>query len=120
MNSILQLAIILNLSLGLFAAVSDFKITCKDESGKAVDWFSAYKLPKDSGSSNANIQTGSGYTFLSENKQNWTLSSQGFDTSSSIIGKTLESFYSTTFNENSNVGFVLYNDQFEEQDLGNF
>jgi deoxyribonuclease-2 len=120
MNSFFQLALILNLTLGLFAALSDFKITCKDESGKPVDWFSAYKLPRRSDSTDANIKTGGGYVYLTEKFQNWTLSGQSFDKSSSIIGKTLESFYSSNFADSSKLGFLLYNDQFEEQDLGKY
>ncbi len=118
MNSFFQLFLVLNLTLGLFAALTDYKITCKDESGKPVDWFSAYKLPRNSESTNENIKLGGGYVYLTEKFQNWTLSSQGFDKPTSIIGKTLESFYSSNFVDSSKLGFVLYNDQFEEQDLG--
>ena len=118
MNSFFQFLLISNLTLGLFAALSDYKITCKDESGKPVDWFSAYKLPRNSDSANPNIQLGGGYVYLTEKFQNWTLSSQGFDKPTSIIGKTLESFYTSSFDDKGKLGYVLYNDQFEEQDLG--
>lgn len=119
MSFIFEKVLLLSLTLSgvVLAVPSDVQIACRDETGKAVDWFSAYKLPKDSNSADANIQQGAGYTYLTENKQDWTLSKVGFDSTGSIIAKTLDSFYKTTFAANSPTGYVLYNDQYEEAEL---
>ena len=119
MSFIFEKVLLLSLTLSgvVLAVPSDVQIACRDETGKAVDWFSAYKLPKDSDSADANIQQGAGYTYLTENKQDWTLSKVGFDSTGSIIAKTLDSFYKTTFAANSPTGYVLYNDQYEEAEL---
>ena len=52
---------------------STYKLTCRDEKGSAVDWFTVYKLPKLSDNTVSPwIQDGSGYAYMTEKNQTLT------------------------------------------------
>lgn len=100
--------LILNLCL-VANIVSSAQIACRDESGQELDWWSAIKLPVSSKSSNYLIVNGTAYTFLTEQFQNWTLSSKSLNNPESMSGRTLSVVYSTQ--KTGDIGYMMYNDQ---------
>lgn len=98
--------------------LDELDIACRDEQGIKRDWFSAYKFPKISDNENDLVKGGAGYVYLHEDDQKFQMGKVGFNESDSIVGKTLESFYETDFgNKNTDRGFLLYNDQYKDQQL---
>jgi len=97
---------------------STYKLTCRDEKGSAVDWFTVYKLPRLSDNTVSPwIQDGSGYAYMTEKNQTWSLSKMSITNSTSMPGITLDSFYKATFNNSTKLGYILYNDQFGNKSL---
>ena len=95
-----------------------YKLTCRDEKGSAVDWFTIYKLPKQADNTVSPwIQDGSGYAYMTEKNQTWSLSTQSITNSTSMPGMTLDSFYKATFTNTTKLGYILYNDQFGNKSL---
>jgi deoxyribonuclease II len=121
MNSIFKIILLLSiLARSILAATisSKYKLTCRDEKGSAVDWFTLYKLPKQSENKfSSRIKDGSGYAYITDKDQTWSLSTQPITSSTSMPGVTLSSFYQTTFAKNNNQGYILYNDQFDGKSL---
>ena len=100
------------------AAVSP-KISCRDEAGNPVDWFTMYKLPiLSDNTKSAWIPDGSAYTFMTDKSQTaWTLSSKSIANATSMPAQTLNMLYKSTFNQNTKLGYILYNDQFDDKSL---
>ncbi|XP_063915959.1 deoxyribonuclease-2-alpha [Zophobas morio] len=88
-------------------AIITIAIQCRDDNNQDVDWFAVYKIPKMT-HENHLIKDGLAYTYVtSENYSQWTLSQYSVNDSRSMIGNTLNPFYS----EKKNLSYVLYNDQ---------
>ena len=113
------ISIFISTAYSLSLADYDYKkLTCRDEQGLPVDWFTLYKFPKQANSLTSKwIQDGSGYAFMTDKNQNWTLSTQSINSSNSLPGKTLDRFYTSTFNNDTKLGYILYNDQFDDKSL---
>lgn len=90
-------------------------LSCVDENGKAIDWFIVYKLPKLEKSSNKQIKTGFGYSYLTDRSQNdWTLSSLGINQKNSIFGQTLSPALESLRPKSrtaEEISFLAYSDQ---------
>ena len=106
-------------SLVYTAALSP-KLTCRDEAGNPVDWFTMYKLPILSDNKKSVwIPDGSAYAFMTDKSQStgWTLSAKSIVNATSLPGQTLDLLYKSTFNQNTKLGYILYNDQFDNKSL---
>ncbi|XP_072014573.1 plancitoxin-1-like [Amphiura filiformis] len=82
-------------------------IQCLDMDKNPVDWFIAYKLPK-----NANFLSGKGADFLymDSNKQMFKKSSVPLDNVNQAIGFTLQQIYGRDI-KSQNFAYGMYNDQ---------
>ncbi len=82
-----------------------------------------YKIPKlteveeYSKVSNSFISNGTAYLYMSNENTDWKLSELSMNDTSSIAAKTLDPLFSNNFDENSKIGFILYNDQAEQVTL---
>jgi len=82
------------------------------DDGNEVDWYYAYKLPRNETDANADIAYGDAYMYiLSSNPtlNDWTFSPLGTDMDESMMGKTLSPVYVTP--RADDLAFVLYNDE---------
>jgi len=99
------------------------EIVCRHElTGESLDWFTLYKLPKitdkDIGENNRFFPNGTAYAFMTNKNPEWTLSDLSINDTNSFPGRTLETLYRTNFSDNdSNVGYILYNDQADKVTL---
>ena len=102
-----------------YSATVSPKISCRDESGNPVDWFTLYKLPILSGNKkSAWIPVGSAYAYMTNKSQTaWTLSGKSIVNATSIPAQTLSLLYKSTFNQNTKLGYILYNDEFDNVSL---
>ena len=118
-----SLAVVL-LALGLRDSRAE-SLTCRDEGGKAVDWFIMYKIPLLQDDPSRQLTTGFAYAYLtgpplssrntivsafmgrSEEPSEWRLSDHLITDDASILGRTLEPMYA----EAGRLSFALYNDQ---------
>lgn len=111
------LAFILNRENGLVHSA----LSCLSESIDGVvqdlDWFTLYKLPKDSaGLSSLYLRNGTAYMFMTNENQKWTLSDLSINDTLSMAGRTIDQYYQAKKKGNrSKVGFLLYNDQVENK-----
>ena len=102
------------LSLILFVLnnnlVINGQLQCRDESGKAVDWYVVYKFPRVSQHTSP-LDTGYRYAFITNNTNNgFTLSDYGInDAKNSIFGQTLSPLYSSKLS--SQISYIDYSDQ---------
>ena len=85
-------------------------LSCKDESGKDVDWFMALKIPKMPTEAGEPFNTGFSYAYITSNdakgKVQWKLGKVLVKDEKSIFGQTLEPLYSSP----SKYSHVMYND----------
>lgn len=96
-----------------------FGISCKDETGKEVDWWILYKLPKrdsegpmhEKDSLEEYIYEGLAYAYLTSDlpDQSWTLSQLSVGDEKSMPGRTLEHLYQE--DPDTNMFNVMYNDE---------
>jgi deoxyribonuclease II len=100
--------------LTIVNSVRPDSITCRNEQNLPIDWFSAYKLPKSAKQRNKLVATGTAYTFITETFQYWSLSNYSLNDSSSLVGNSINVLYSK--NNNTDIGYILYNDQFGGDD----
>uniref|UniRef100_T1J7H6 Uncharacterized protein n=1 Tax=Strigamia maritima TaxID=126957 RepID=T1J7H6_STRMM len=99
----IQACVLINLRL--FASHG---LTCKDDSGKPVDWHITYKLPKLD-STNPIVDDGTAYFYLGQNNISWSLSKKSITQNDTSFGFTLSPVYEK---EKSKVEFYfLYNDE---------
>ncbi|XP_066145470.1 plancitoxin-1 [Euwallacea fornicatus] len=85
-----------------------FGLQCKDQQGNSLDWYVAYKLPKQTKHKHPLVRDGLGYMYMtSENHNQWIFSEIGLNSSNSLIGNTLNPLYK---NE-QDLLYILYNDQ---------
>ena len=81
--------------------------------------FTLYKLPTLNNIQEAKMEAenpflnqGTAYSYITNTKQSWQLSSISMNDTESFAGKTLEPLYQTDFEDPENeLGFILYNDQ---------
>ena len=113
------------------AGANEQRLTCRDElTGEPLDWFTLYKLPKEHETLRNNFfeflfgirlddyaaksravpfgDSGTAYTYITNKKQDWTLSGLSINDTSSMPGMTLSQLYGGNA---SDIGYVLYNDQ---------
>ena len=90
----------------------DDKIACKNEAGKAVDWFIGYKLPREKNRDNEKVTEGVAYAFFdSENApRGWKLSDKSADDPDSAFARTLAPLYGAKA-VNPDLLYLMYNDE---------
>uniref|UniRef100_A0A8D0H6M6 Deoxyribonuclease-2-alpha n=1 Tax=Sphenodon punctatus TaxID=8508 RepID=A0A8D0H6M6_SPHPU len=93
------------LLLTLAPGVASGGISCYDDSGKPVDWFIAYKLPRPRHSPEAE---GMKYMYQDASTQGWVEGNALMNDTKSAVGRTLQQLY--TNKRNGNTAYVLYND----------
>lgn len=106
MNQKISLILVIAFAGATYAALS-----CKDESGKNVDWFMAIKIPKMPSESGEPFTTGFSYAYITSNdakgaKSQWKLGKNLVKDPKSIFGQTLEPLYS----DPKKYSHVMYND----------
>ncbi|XP_059545026.1 deoxyribonuclease-2-beta isoform X2 [Myotis daubentonii] len=95
------------LFLGLFG-VLEATISCRNEDGDAVDWFTFYKLPKRQNEESR--RTGLEYLYLDSTTRSWRKSKQLMNSTGSVLGRTLEQLYEAYASKNNNTAYLMYND----------
>ncbi|XP_074597145.1 plancitoxin-1-like [Brevipalpus obovatus] len=88
-------------------------ISCKDEEGKPVDWWVAYKMP----SSVAESESGTKYVFKTSNDEkssSFKLSSKDMKKEDNIFYETVEPIYK----DSSSASYLFYNDQYGGESAG--
>ena len=88
-------------------------IACKYQNGKALDWFTLYKMPTVSTNANKFVKIGQAYAYVTNNTQysNWTLSSGGINDPTSLTVQTLSAILNNDAILNQNqLGYLMYND----------
>ncbi|XP_052034946.1 deoxyribonuclease-2-beta [Apodemus sylvaticus] len=83
------------------------EISCKNENGEAVDWFTFYKLSKRT--SKTTKETGLQYLYLDSTMQTWSKSRHLINSSRSVLGRTLEQLYEA-HNSKNDSAYLIYND----------
>jgi deoxyribonuclease II len=86
------------------------------DSGRPVDWWFIYKLPRDAKSPKAGSKTkpSTGYEYLyfdAESKTPLALSSKLLSDETSALSSTMKQLYPMTRNPDKTLGWVLYNDE---------
>ncbi|XP_006190238.2 deoxyribonuclease-2-beta [Camelus ferus] len=94
--------------LGLFGVMKATTISCRNEEGEAVDWFTFYKLPKRQDKKSR--ETGLEYLYLDSTSRGWRRSQQLMNTTKSVLGRTLQQLYEAYASENNNTAYLIYND----------
>lgn len=87
-----------------------------DESGKPVDWWFIYKLPRDARSPTKSSSTkpSMGFEYLyfdSKSKGGLTRSAQLLNGKGGALYNTLKQLYPLKNNPNKNLGWIIYNDE---------
>jgi len=85
--------------------LSSAELSCRDESGKAVDWYIVYKIPKQ-GDQKPPLTTGFSYAYITPNADSFKLSQKLVTDESSIFGQTLAPLHA----QPSRYSHVMYND----------
>eukprot|EP00794_Sanderia_malayensis_P011019 gene11019-12183_t len=97
---------LLLLLLGLFPSKSE-QLSCISDSGKNVDWFIAYKIPKKIDNP---IQDGYGYAYMDAQTQGFRVSKFSANDKSSSMGATLQQVYENAEKQKDSLAYVFYND----------
>ncbi|ELR16858.1 deoxyribonuclease II protein, putative [Acanthamoeba castellanii str. Neff] len=83
-------------------------ISCRDESGKPVDWWVIFKVPHLTGSSDPNAASGFGYAYADSDDPTLSMTANRLDKNiDASLGATLEQIYSA----GSDAGYIMYNDE---------
>nr|AAF76893.1 deoxyribonuclease II beta [Homo sapiens] len=96
------------LFLGLFGVLGAATISCRNEEGKAVDWFTFYKLPKRQNKESG--ETGLEYLYLDSTTRSWRKSEQLMNDTKSVLGRTLQQLYEAYASKSNNTAYLIYND----------
>ncbi|XP_066472328.1 deoxyribonuclease-2-alpha isoform X2 [Tiliqua scincoides] len=83
-------------------------ISCYDDSGKPVDWFIVYKLPKPHHSP---TEGGMRYMYLDEHTQGWVQGRSLMNDTEGAVGRTVQQLYTEAVGRQKEMAYVLYNDQ---------
>ncbi|XP_062961852.1 deoxyribonuclease-2-beta [Cynocephalus volans] len=94
--------------LGLFGVLRAATISCRNEKGEAVDWFTFYKLPKRQDKESR--ETGLEYLYLDSTIRSWRRSEYLMNTTGSVLGRTLQQLYEAYASKSNNTGYLIYND----------
>ena len=116
------LLLVVLISGSIAVSESAEELVCRDEAGKAVDWYIVYKLPRQP-SQPAPLNTGFAYAFLTGKAigghgnqkpqvSSFTLSKFLVKDEASIFGKTLAPLYKSP----KAYSHVMYNDAPPEED----
>ncbi|AWP15634.1 putative deoxyribonuclease-2-alpha [Scophthalmus maximus] len=89
-------------------------ISCYNDQGDAVDWFYLYKLPKQDGTKSP--EKGEMYLLLDKGSEGWTDGKVTVNDTTGALGRTVGQLYSQ--GKNSEVAYILYNDQRPTEDGG--
>ncbi|KAM8974854.1 deoxyribonuclease-2-alpha [Pelodytes ibericus] len=89
----------------LFHLTGSAAISCYGDSGKAVDWFIVYKLPKLTHDPDAGMT----YMYQDGDSGGWVPGKSLMNNTDSAVGQTLSQIYGVT--KTKDVAFILYNDQ---------
>ncbi|XP_064649762.1 plancitoxin-1-like [Lineus longissimus] len=81
---------------------------CIGSTGKPVDWFVAYKLPKIEGSTKL-IRAGVAHVYLDVDNPKWVLSDTPVNVSNQAIGFTLNQIYKGP--KRDDITYLMYNDE---------
>ncbi len=86
------------------------KLTALDETGKAVDWWFIYKVPKLLGGGPKKVPEARGYEYLyyDPNVKKLALSQNALDDKKNALRRTLES---VLVEPTATIGWILYNDE---------
>nr|XP_012603033.1 deoxyribonuclease-2-beta isoform X2 [Microcebus murinus] len=99
------------LFLALFEVLEATKISCRNEEGKAVDWFTFYKLPiQVKRQKKESKGSGLEYLYLDSTTRSWRRSKQPMNTTKSVLGRTLHQLYEAYASKNNNTAYLIYND----------
>ncbi|XP_049627229.1 deoxyribonuclease-2-beta [Suncus etruscus] len=93
---------------GLVGVLEATTISCINEDGKAVDWFTFYKLPK-SRDKKGNY-TGLEYLYLDSTTRSWRMGKQLVNSTKSFLGRTLQQLYKAHACQYNNTAYLIYND----------
>ncbi|KAG8519504.1 Deoxyribonuclease-2-beta, partial [Galemys pyrenaicus] len=96
------------LFLIFFGILEAMTISCRNENGEAVDWFAFYKLPKSQDKESK--ETGLEYLYLDSTTRSWRRSKQLINSSSSVLGRTLQQLHEAYASKNNNTAYLIYND----------
>ncbi|XP_075062760.1 deoxyribonuclease-2-alpha [Mixophyes fleayi] len=80
-------------------------ISCYGDQGKPVDWFIAYKLPRQ----DHTPEGGMHYMYQDGNTGGWVRGSALMNSTKSAVGHTVDQLYKSS--KSKDVAYVLYNDQ---------
>ncbi|XP_026572612.1 deoxyribonuclease-2-alpha isoform X1 [Pseudonaja textilis] len=102
--------LVLALSLALTHDVAYGSISCYGDSGKRVDWFIVYKLPKSHHSSPVE---GMRYMYQDGRTQGWVKGRSLMNSTEGAVGRTLNQLYLEAANRQreDEMAYVLYNDE---------
>jgi len=90
------------------AKESVMNVSALDESGKAVDWWFMYKVPKLNAGSGTAASSGFEYAYFDSSAQQVTRSPYTLDSDNGALFHTLDSLFS---NPSASTGWLLYNDE---------
>mmetsp|Transcript_24679 Transcript_24679/g.29061 ORF Transcript_24679/g.29061 Transcript_24679/m.29061 type:complete len:362 (-) Transcript_24679:186-1271(-) len=84
--------------------------SCLDENGKAVDWWTMYKMPVLPKNDNPQYAAGYGYAYMDSNNKKWTIPNDTYITDDNIaLSYTLKQIYDA--NITGEMGWTLFNDE---------
>ncbi|ESO88549.1 hypothetical protein LOTGIDRAFT_193211 [Lottia gigantea] len=98
--------VILTVNILYFYTV--YTLQCLDSTGKPVDWFIIYKIPKIRKSKNSLVKEGYGFYYMDVNTPKFELSQYGIDTTKHALYYTLQQIYGA---KPSSILYGMYNDQ---------
>ncbi|XP_017500001.2 deoxyribonuclease-2-beta isoform X1 [Manis javanica] len=96
------------LFLGLTGVSEVTTISCRNEEGEAVDWFTFYKLPKRQDKESR--ETGLEYLYLDSTTRSWRRGKQLMNSTKSVLGRTLQQLYEADASRNNKTAYLIYND----------
>ncbi|XP_038063607.1 plancitoxin-1-like [Patiria miniata] len=97
------------MTLVIMVGTSDAAVTCMDASGKPVDWFIVYKLPKDYSSHEPQVKEGYGQMYMDVHNPVLNLSPVWLNATNHAIAYTLQQIYQN--HGSQDVAYLMYNDE---------
>ncbi|XP_029442437.1 deoxyribonuclease-2-alpha-like [Rhinatrema bivittatum] len=96
------------LALACLACRAGAGISCYGDSGRPVDWFIVYKLPKLEKTS---LEGGLRYMYQDARSAGWQAGKALINSTEGAVGRTLQQLYGSRGTRKEDVAHVLYNDQ---------
>ncbi|KAM7047090.1 deoxyribonuclease-2-beta isoform 3-T4 [Acridotheres tristis] len=97
-------------SVPLWAA----EISCRNEDGETVDWFTLYKLPKHAKGQIPML--GLEYLYMDALAPQWQLGKYLINMTQGAVGQTLQQLYETYESKRNTTAYAIYNDEIPESD----